>query len=145
MSVEKNVSNRIFIDTLFVIALINRRDQYHQQALDLAEQFEGDPLLVTDAVLLEIGNALARGYKQEAVEIIEQFLAAEEVEVVHLTPRLFAQGLTLYKSHQDKTWGLVDCISFIVMREAGVNQALTFDQHFVQAGFQALMRELPRT
>jgi predicted nucleic acid-binding protein len=60
---------------------------------------------------------------------------------VHLTPRLFAQGFTLYKSHQDKAWGLVDCISFIVMREAGVNRALTFDQHFVQAGFQALMRE----
>ena len=59
------MSNRIFIDTLFVIALINRRDQYHQ-ALDLAEQFEGHPLLVTDAVLLEIGNALARSYKQEA-------------------------------------------------------------------------------
>ena len=39
--------NRSFIDTLFVIALINRRDQYHQQAIDLAEQFEGDPLLVT--------------------------------------------------------------------------------------------------
>jgi predicted nucleic acid-binding protein len=50
----------------------------------------------------------------------------------------------LYKSHQDKAWGLVDCISFVVMREAGVNQALTFDQHFVQAGFQALMLETPR-
>ena len=105
---------RIFIDTLFVIALINRRDQYQQQALDLAAQFEGHPLLVTDAVLLEIGNALARSYKQEAVEIIEQIFAAEEVEVVHLTPRLFTQGLTLYKSHQDKAWGLVDCISFII-------------------------------
>lgn len=54
--------NWIFIDTLFVIALINCRDQYHQQALDLAEQFEGTPLLVTDAVLLEIDNALARSY-----------------------------------------------------------------------------------
>jgi hypothetical protein len=49
-------------------------------------------LLVTDAVLLEIGNALARRYKQEAVAILEQFLAAEEGEVVHLTPRLFAPG-----------------------------------------------------
>ena len=88
---------------------------------------------------------MARSYKQEAVEIIEQIFAAEEVEVVHLTPRLFTQGLTLYKSHQDKAWGLVDCISFIVMCEAGVNQALTFDQHFVQAGFQALMRETSHT
>ena len=101
--------------------------------------------LVTDAVLLEVGNALARSYKQEAIAIIEQFLIAEEVEVVHLTPHLFAQGFTLYKLYQDKAWGLVDCISFLVMREAGVNRALTFDQHFVQAGFQALMRELPRT
>ena len=138
------MSNQIFIDTLFVIALINRRDQYHQQALELAEQFEGKPLLVTDSVLLEIGNALARSYKPEAVAILEQFLAADEVEVAHLTQRLFMQGFALYNSHQDKAWGLVDCISFIVMREAGVQQALTFDQHFVQAGFQALMRERPR-
>jgi predicted nucleic acid-binding protein len=70
-------------------------------------------------------------------------LAAEEVDVVHLTPDLCAQGFRLYKSHQDKAWGLVDCISFMVMREAGLNQALTFDQHFVQAGFQALMLETP--
>jgi predicted nucleic acid-binding protein len=111
----------------------------------LAEQFEGHSLLVTDAVLLEIGNALACSYKQEAVAIIEQFLTAAEVEVVHLTPHLFTQGFALYKSYQDKAWGLVHCISFFVMRETGVHQALTFEQHFVQAGFQALMRELPRT
>ncbi len=137
--------SRIFIDTLFVIALINRRDQYHQQALELAEQFDGHPLLITDVVLLEIGNALARSYKREAVEIIEQFLVAKEVDVVHLTPRLFEQGFALYKTHQDKAWGLVDCISFVVMHEAGVSQALTFDQHFSQAGFQALMRATPFT
>ena len=102
ISEGRSLPSRIFIDTLFVIALINRRDQYHQQALELAEQFEGHPLLVTDAVFLEIGNALARGFKREAVEIIEQFLAAEEVEVVHLTSHLFAQGFALYKAHQDK-------------------------------------------
>ena len=85
------MSNWIVIATLFVIALINRRDHYHQQVLDLAEQFEGHPLLVTDAVLLEIGNALARSYKQEAVEIIEQFLAAEEVEMVHFPPVIRAR------------------------------------------------------
>jgi predicted nucleic acid-binding protein len=94
-----------------VINIINKPSTW------LAEQFEGAPLLVTDAVLLEIGNALARSYKQEAIAIIEQFVAAEEVEVMHLLPPLFAQGFTLYKSHHDKAWGLVDCISFVVMRE----------------------------
>lgn len=133
--------SRIFVDTGFVIALINQRDQYHQQASELANRFEGYPLLVTDAVLLEIGNALVRNYKKEAVEIIEQFFDSDEVEVVRLTPQLFDQAFALYKMYEDKQWGLVDCISFVVMRTADVSQALTFDRHFVQAGFQVLMRE----
>jgi predicted nucleic acid-binding protein len=132
----------IFLDTLFVIALVNRRDQYHQQASELSEQFEGYPCLTTDAVLLEIGNALAKGYKHEAIEIIEEFLHSEETEIVHLTPELFQQAFELYQTYQDKEWGLIDCVSFVVMRKKGVSQALTFDRHFVQAGFQVLMREI---
>jgi predicted nucleic acid-binding protein len=137
------VPDRLFVDTVFVIALINHRDQYHQLASELADRFDSYPLLITDAVLLEIGNALARSYKKEAVEIIEQFLDSDEVETVHLTPELFERAFAMYKNYQDKEWGLVDCISFVVMRDAGVSQALTFDQHFAQAGFEALMRELP--
>lgn len=134
------VRNKIFVDTLFVVALINQRDQYHQKASELADSLETHPLITTDAVLLEIGNALARNYKDEAVEIIEHFLTSDEVEIVRLNPELFTQAFKLYKTHQDKAWGLVDCISFVVMKQAGITQALTFDQHFVQAGFQALMR-----
>ncbi len=59
---------------------------------------------------------------------------------MRLTPQLFEQAFNLYKTHEDKAWGLVDCISFVVMKQTGMTQALTFDQHFVQAGFQALMR-----
>lgn len=132
---------RILIDTLFVVALINQRDQYHQKASELADRYERYPLLVTDAVLLEIGNALARNYKSEAIAIIEDFLDSQEVEIVRLTRQLFERAFFLYKTYQDKEWGLIDCISFIVMKDAGVNQALTFDRHFVQAGFQALMRD----
>jgi Uncharacterized protein conserved in bacteria len=87
----------MFIDTLFVIALVNPNDQYHKKASELADKYEGHPLLVTDAVLLEIGNGLARNYRQQAVEIIEQFFASDEVEVVNLTPELFERGFRLYK------------------------------------------------
>lgn len=131
---------KIFIDTLFVIALINRRDQYHQQAVECADLYEGQSLVVSDAVLLEIGNALARGYKSEAVEVITDFLSSDDVEVVRLSPELFEKAFDLYKAYQDKEWGMVDCISFVIMREMGITDALTFDQHFVQAGFCALLR-----
>jgi uncharacterized protein len=83
------VPTRIFVDTLFVVALINQRDQYHQQAAALADRLAGQPLLITDAVLLEIGNALARSYKAEATEIIDDFFTSDEVEIVHFTPQLF--------------------------------------------------------
>ena len=62
---------QIFVDASFVIALINQRDQYHQKALALSHTIEYYPLLITDAILLEIGNGLVRGYKQQAIEIIE--------------------------------------------------------------------------
>jgi predicted nucleic acid-binding protein len=134
----RNIPKPIFLDTGFVIALINQRDQYHQQAASLANRFEGHPLLVTDAVLLEIGNALARSYKQESIAVIERFLEADEVTIVHLTPQLFREGFALYKKYQDKAWSLVDCISIVVMQEIEVKQVLTFDKHFVQAGFVVL-------
>jgi predicted nucleic acid-binding protein len=35
---------------------------------------------------------------------------------------------------------MIDCISFIVMKDMGIRSALTFDNHFVQAEFQALMK-----
>lgn len=134
------MQKQIFVDTVFVAALVNCRDQYHHQASDLAKKYEHHPLIVTDAVLIEIGNALSRQYRKESVRIIEYFFNSDEVELVHLTPDLLNQAFCLYKFYEDKTWSLVDCISFVVMRKTGITQALTFDQHFVQAGFQALMR-----
>ena len=105
----------------------------------MAARYENHPFLVSDAVLLEIGNGLARNYKQEAIEVIEGFFDSEEVEIVRLTPELFERAFELYKKYKDKDWGLIDCISFVVITDAGITQALTFDQHFEQAGFEALM------
>jgi predicted nucleic acid-binding protein len=134
------VRSKIFVDTLFIVALINKRDQYHQTALQFAEQFENYPLITTDAIFLEVGNTLSNNYKNQAVELMEKFLASDSVEVIRLNPDLFDEALSLYKKHEDKSWGLVDCISFVVMKRYEVTQALTFDRHFIQAGFQALMK-----
>ena len=130
--------SQAFLDTGFVIALINERDQYHQQALDLADIYEQYLLVITDAVFLEIANALSLNYKQEAIQVIEELNSSENVEVVRLMPELFERAFDLYKKRQDKSWGLVDCLSFIIMQDQNINFALSFDQHFIQAGFQLL-------
>ncbi len=129
------MSERLFVDTGYIIALINQSDQHHQQALQLADRYEGVPVITTEAVLLEIGNALARIARSEAVDIIHYFQMAPEATVIPLTTDLLTAALNLYATHQDKTWGLVDCVSFVIMQNQGISTALAFDRHFVQAGF----------
>ena len=128
-----------FVDTSFVVALVNKGDQYHSQALNLAARFDKRELVTTDAVLLEIGNALARNFKAASVQIIDHFLTSDEIHIVHLNAELFQRAFDLYRSHSDKAWGLIDCISFIVMREFDLTECLTADKHFEQAGFTVLI------
>lgn len=134
------MSNKIFIDTLFLVALINKHDQYHQKSLELSNQYGNHNFLCTDVVLFEVGNALSKNFRNQAIQLIDRLTNSDDVKIVNLTPILFEQALNLYQQYQDKEWGLVDCLSFFVMKQHHINQALTFDKHFTQAGFQALMR-----
>jgi predicted nucleic acid-binding protein len=90
------------VDTSFVVALVNEKDQHHACAAELSEIFDGRPLIITDAVLLEVGNALARNFKEQAAEVIADFLSSDEVEVVNMNADLFRRALELYQSHKDK-------------------------------------------
>ena len=129
----------LFVDTAYVLALVNRNDQHHDAAVGLSHRVEKRRLVTTDAVLFEIGNALSRSHRSEAVAILRLFRSSPEVDVVETDAARFASALDLYASRSDKTWGLVDCLSFVVMRERGLTDALTTDAHFEQAGFQALL------
>jgi predicted nucleic acid-binding protein len=99
-----------FVDTSFVVALVNQRDQHHSRALDLASQFERRPLLSTDAVLLGIGNALAKNFRAASIQAIDDFLTSSNIQMVHLNPDLFHKGFALYRSRLDQSWGLIDCV-----------------------------------
>ena len=134
-SSAKGMPESVFVDTGYILALVNENDQHHAEAVALSEQFDGQPIVVTDAVLLEIGNALSRMDRDAAVQIIEDLRESPGVTVVNLTLELFESAFDLYRRHTDKQWGLVDCVSFVVMRRMDLKTALAFDQHFVQAGF----------
>jgi uncharacterized protein len=85
----RKMSSPLFIDTGYIIALINANDLYHQQALTWADRYDRHPVITTDAVLLEVGNALSRFARQEATDVIQYFQTASEATVISLTPELF--------------------------------------------------------
>ena len=53
---------------------------------------------------------------------------------------IYDQGFALFSARLDKEWSMTDCISFAVMQREGLNEALTADHHFEQAGFVALLK-----
>ena len=133
----------VFLDTFFVIALSAITDQNHAKAVELAEQIEAENLrlVTTQAILLEIGNALSKQkYRFAAIQLLESLEADPNIEIVPLTNELYNAAFQLFKSRQDKEWGLVDCISFLVMQNRAITEALTADDHFNQAGFRALLK-----
>ena len=130
--------NRIFVDTSFVLALINDRDQYHENALMLSEKFNNSFWITTSGILLEVGNSLAKNFKAEALFIIKAFQNSKTVEIIEVNQELFDKGLDIYEKFDDKDWGLVDCVSFAVMWEREIFEVLTLDDDFKQAGFIVL-------
>jgi hypothetical protein len=96
---------------------------------------------VTEYVLVELGSVLARVEKRQVfVPFVERLLANPDVVFVPASTALFQRGLALFKSRPDKNWSLVDCISFIVMKQHRLTDALTADHHFQQAGFKVLLK-----
>ena len=134
----------LFLDTSFVYALVNTRDQWHTVAVRWqrrlsAEQYK---LHTTEFVLLEIANGLsAIRFREQSVKTIQYLAASESVTVTQSSSELFGAGFELYKSRMDKHWGLTDCISFRTMENQGIRCALTTDEDFVQAGFRAILLE----
>lgn len=133
---------KLFIDTSFAIAITSPRDEHHAKATLLMRKIKAHRIgvVTTRAVIVEVGNALSKHLlRSKAIALLDAYDQDPLVEVTPLSEELYEQGLEYFKRHRDKEWSLADCISFVVMREHGLTDALTAEGHFRQAGFRALL------
>lgn len=135
-------AKRFFLDTVFLQAQLNPRDRHHARAKAFVPKLrEAAEVWVTEAVLVEVGNALSAVNRSAAAQLIHQCYQTTNTHVVSVDTRLFSRAVELYQSRSDKAWDLTDCISFVVMQERNLMDAVTTDRHFIQAGFRALLLE----
>jgi len=131
--------SEVFADTVYFIAHVNSRDQYHRRALELSDQLSGR-LVTSDWVLLEVADGFANTqYRPRIRHLIDHLRHSPISEVVPASSELLNEALDLYHRHRDKQWTPTDCTSFIIMRERGITETLTGDRHFEQAGFTVLL------
>jgi len=129
----------IFADTAFFIAYLNPRDDEHAAACEYMIH-AADPLLTTAWVLVEVGNFLADGPNRRLfLPLVSSLRSERRVTIVPGDEALLSRGLRLCGDRPDKSWSVTDCISFTVMRERKLREALTTDRHFEQAGFRILL------
>jgi predicted nucleic acid-binding protein len=130
----------VFADTFFFIALISARDAAHSKVAAVASS-QTRPLVTTSFVLTEVADGLAATPDRPLFEqLLSDMRSDQGSTVVPATQELFERGVQLYMARPDKEWSLTDCISFVVMKDRGISDALTADHHFEQAGFVALLK-----
>lgn len=127
------MKSKVFLDTSYAIALVSPQDYYHAKAVEIAEILETQSinLITTQAILLEIGNALSKlKYRQVSISLLNSIEIDPKIEIISLSNELYQEAFKLYSQRKDKEWGLVDCVSFVVMKKYRVKEALTADIHF---------------
>jgi uncharacterized protein len=133
---------RIFVDTLYWVAITSRKDQWHHAALKAGQILAGCHWVTTDEVLTELLNAFCEAgsmLRQHAAALVRDLHNYPTITNYPQSRQTFLAGLILYEARNDKEYSLTDCISMETMRAEGIAEVLTHDTHFAQEGFTVLL------
>jgi uncharacterized protein len=132
---------QVFIDSNAWIAVLNTNDVRHEQAGKLYRELLKDhaSFVTTSLILSETQIFLRRriGY-DVAMNFLTSVNESARIKVVFPDLSIERQAKQILRQFSDQDFSLTDAISFIVMKEMGILQAFTYDDHFITAGFELL-------
>jgi uncharacterized protein len=137
--------NSLFIDTSGWASFFTQSDPHYSQAvqhLDTARQ-QNTAMITSNYILAELVALLHSPLRQSRTrifEIINTIKITPYIQIFHITEETDRSAWELCQSRHDKPWSLVDCSSFVIMQQCGIQTALTTDRHFEQAGFIRLLK-----
>ncbi|MEK7672485.1 MAG: PIN domain-containing protein [Patescibacteria group bacterium] len=140
---ELNRQNRVFVDTSAFAAFMIESEPQHEKAVELFMQCfkNGVQMITTDYIIDEVLTFL-RCNKKLKMEMILSFLfnaCASGIKVFGVSETLFGEAVGLMTKYKDQYFSATDCVSFCVMKEMRIKDALTTDKHFTIAGFNNLL------
>lgn len=131
--------NYAFLDTVGLLAVWDRHDQWHEGAERAFRNLVADrtPLLTTTFVLAECGSAAARKPYRTAPDRLRRELEQADRLILPTSEDWDAAWIGYARSAAGDA-GVVDYLSFTVMRRLGMTRAFTNDRHFAAAGFELM-------
>jgi predicted nucleic acid-binding protein len=127
----------VLLDTVGLLARWDKSDQWHDAAQTAYLRLirERVRMVTTPFVLMECGNAAARKSYRRDVADLREFMEMAGA-VIQPTPTDWQEAWAAYRRGDSDEAGIVDHVSFAVMRRLGLRQAFTNDRHFRAAGFE---------
>ena len=141
-STKSFTTTETFVDTSGFFATLVPSDNAHDRALSVLDRAArgGGRFVTTDYVIDETATLLkVRGQQHLVKEWLESIFASAACRIEWMDTDRFQQTQHFFIKHMDQDWSFTDCFSFVLMRSLGIHEALTKDQHFRQAGFNALL------
>ncbi len=128
---------QLFADTFYWVALINKKDNWHQRVIEVTSTLKNVEIVTTDEVLIEVLNFLSAivPLRRRTVQFVDDIMQNPHIKVIPQNRESFLEGFNLYRRRLDKEYSLTDCISMTVMQRLKINEVLTHDNHFKQEGF----------
>lgn len=132
----------VFVDTSGLYALVDKKDASYEAAKNEVGKVakSGRKLVVTDYIVDEtVTLARARSGTRVAHRVLDLIEQSVGIRVERIDAGRFDKTKAFFRRYADHDYSFTDCSSFVLMRELGLEQALTSDRHYSEAGFQALL------
>jgi predicted nucleic acid-binding protein len=133
------MSQPVFLDASVWVAVTNRKDQNHNESVQIYRRLLGSStrLITTTWTAYEALTIVkSRLGFSLAERLWDRIKSRAVVDLVRIDQRIEKSALELFWRYEDKTWGVVDCSSFVVMKSVGCRQAFAYDSHFIEASRQ---------
>ena len=134
---------RIFVDTNYFVAILNRNDRLHDVAIRRRRELGDGAIYVTLLAHLTEVLAYASGGNEQmrfdAARFVDRIRSSPEYEVIDGDRALFDEGLELYRRRLDKSYSHVDCMAMAVCKREKITEVLTGDRDFEREGFTILL------
>jgi hypothetical protein len=129
----------VFVDTSAFLPLVDRDDRDHGRIVAAVEALadEGAALVTSNYILVECGALIRRRMGVAAFRALGEAVD-RAVDVLVVDEETHRRAWAAAAEGTARGPGLVDCSSFVLMREAGIGTALTLDRHFAREGFRIL-------
>lgn len=138
------MSNRVFVDTSFFVALADESETSHGLAKKVLLDCISKKLsLYTSDYVLDELVTFMRCTKKEPFDAVFSFIKKvdlSEIRLFGITQDIFADALILMGRYKDHFFSMTDCVNFMVMKDLQTKDVLTLDKDFTIAGFNDLMR-----